>query len=77
MLGKKMLGKSAVLKMAKKVSKPKIRNPYGLHAKQRKAGVHSDKRKTQKAKQKEEITALTEDELEIPNDLDEEYGENV
>lgn len=59
--------------MAKPKSKPiKTRNPYALHSKRRKAGVHADKRKTAKAKQKEEETALTED-VDLFEYLDEDY----
>lgn len=49
--------------MAKPKSKSKVkaRDPYALHAKRRKAGVHQDKRKTAKAKQKEEEAILNED----------------
>jgi hypothetical protein len=69
MPGKRTLGKSAAQKMTKRSKKPKVRNPYSLHAKRRKAGVHQDKRKTEKAKQKEDVVLKNENEAVGPFDV--------
>ena len=60
-----MLGTNAVpKKMARKSKRPKARNPFALHASQRKGGVHKDKRRSEKTKQKEKIIeALSEEDV--------------